>query len=48
MDKLKNFETGIMPGPITFSPGDHIGVKQGKMITLIGNKEAVVASYPTQ
>jgi branched-chain amino acid transport system substrate-binding protein len=46
LDKTRNFETGIFPQPITFTPKDHVGVKEGKMITLLNNKEVVVSRYP--
>ena len=48
LDKIRRFDTAIFPQPISFTPKDHVGVKIGKMITLINNKEVVVARYPTE
>jgi branched-chain amino acid transport system substrate-binding protein len=47
LDKINNFETDILSGPITFSPSNHAGVKTGKMITLVGSRELVVSRYPS-
>jgi branched-chain amino acid transport system substrate-binding protein len=48
LDKIRRFDTAIFPQPISFTAKDHVGVKIGKMITLINNKEVVVARYPTE
>jgi branched-chain amino acid transport system substrate-binding protein len=44
LDKIRDFDTGVMSGPISFTPEDHVGLKVGKMITYRGDVPTVVTS----
>jgi branched-chain amino acid transport system substrate-binding protein len=42
LNKIRDFETDVLAGPISFSPQDHAGVKSGGMATLTKSKSVVV------
>jgi branched-chain amino acid transport system substrate-binding protein len=46
LNGLKNFETPMMASPITFSNGDHAGVKSGNFIYLSGLQRRITSRYP--
>jgi len=46
LDKLRDFDPGIQSGPLTFTPQDHAGIKQGKMIYMKDGKPTIVSAYP--
>ncbi|HYG42774.1 MAG TPA: ABC transporter substrate-binding protein [Bordetella sp.] len=43
---LRDFDPGIQSGPLTFTPQDHAGIKQGKMIYMKDGKPTIVSAYP--
>jgi branched-chain amino acid transport system substrate-binding protein len=45
-NKIRDFDPGIQSGPMTFTPGDHAGIKRGKMVTIIKGKTVVLSEYP--
>ncbi|WZB63612.1 hypothetical protein WJ970_12815 [Achromobacter xylosoxidans] len=47
LDKLRDFDPGIQSGPLTFTPQDHAGIKQGKMIYMKDGKPAIISAYPS-
>lgn len=42
LNNIKNFNTGIASAPVTFSPGDHAGIKGGAMAVFSNGKVVVV------
>jgi branched-chain amino acid transport system substrate-binding protein len=46
MNNLRNFETGVSSGPVTFTPEDHAGVKAIKMITKTNRRVELFDTYP--
>lgn len=46
LDSTRNFESKIISGAITFTNGDHAGVKSGAMARLDGDKVVVLKSWP--
>jgi branched-chain amino acid transport system substrate-binding protein len=44
MDNIKKLKTGVYWGPVSFSPQDHQGVKEGNFVTLVGDKEVYLGS----
>jgi branched-chain amino acid transport system substrate-binding protein len=47
LNSLKNFDTGLLSAPISFSPEDHAGVKSGEMMTSLDGKLVSVKTWPT-
>ncbi|SDS56160.1 ABC transporter substrate-binding protein [Bradyrhizobium canariense] len=47
LNSLKNFDTGVLSAPISFSPDDHAGVKSGEMMTSLDGKLASVKTWPS-
>ncbi len=45
LDKIKNFDTGIMAGPISFSKTDHIGVKVHTMSAMFHHRVIIVKTF---
>jgi branched-chain amino acid transport system substrate-binding protein len=45
MEGIKNFDTGILNAPITFSPTDHAGVNKGAMTTFRDGKAIVLRTW---
>jgi branched-chain amino acid transport system substrate-binding protein len=48
LNTLKDFDTGLLSAPISFSPDDHAGVKSGEMMTSIDSKLVSVKTWPKQ
>jgi branched-chain amino acid transport system substrate-binding protein len=46
LDKLRDFNTGVQSGPMTFTPEDHRGIKSVKMIGLVKQREVLFDKYP--
>jgi len=46
LDNLRDFDPGIQSGPLSFSPQDHAGIKQGKMIYMKDGKPIILSAYP--
>lgn len=46
LNKLNNFETGILAASITFTPEDHAGVKAIKIVGFANKKSLIVEKYP--
>lgn len=46
LNKLKNFNPGIQSGALTFTPEQHAGISDGKVIYMPGAKPQIVAKYP--
>jgi branched-chain amino acid transport system substrate-binding protein len=46
LNKLNNFDSGVLSGRITFSPNDHAGIKEVKMISLYKRKTVLLSKYP--
>ncbi|MBV7486376.1 ABC transporter substrate-binding protein [Bordetella sp. BOR01] len=46
LNKLRDFDPGIQSGPLSFTPQDHAGIKQGKMIYMKDGKPTIVSAYP--
>jgi branched-chain amino acid transport system substrate-binding protein len=46
LNSLGTMDFGIQSAPLTFTPEDHAGIKQGKMITFKDGKPAIVAAHP--
>jgi branched-chain amino acid transport system substrate-binding protein len=47
LNSIKNFDTGVLSAPISFSVDDHAGVKSGEMMTEIDGKLASVKTWPS-
>jgi branched-chain amino acid transport system substrate-binding protein len=47
LNSIKNFDTGVLSAPISFSPDDHAGVKSGEMMTEVDGKLASVKTWPS-
>jgi branched-chain amino acid transport system substrate-binding protein len=47
LNSLKNFDTGVLSAPISFSADDHAGVKSGEMMTSLDGKLASVKTWPS-
>jgi branched-chain amino acid transport system substrate-binding protein len=47
LNSIKNFDTGVLSAPISFSVDDHAGVKSGEMMTELGGKLASVKTWPS-
>lgn len=48
LNSIKDFDTGLLSAPISFSPDDHAGVKSGEMMTTIDGKFVSVKTWPKQ
>lgn len=48
LNAIKNFDTGVLSAPISFSADDHAGVKSGEMMTSVDGKLASVKTWPSQ
>ncbi len=48
LNAMKNFDTGLLSAPISFSPEDHAGVKSGEMMTSLDGKLVSVKTWPSQ
>jgi branched-chain amino acid transport system substrate-binding protein len=46
LNKLKDFNPGIQSGSLTFTPDQHAGIREGKVIYMPGPKPEIVAKYP--
>jgi branched-chain amino acid transport system substrate-binding protein len=46
LNKTTALKTGVLSVPITFTPTEHAGVSSGGMMTLVGGKTVLVASWP--
>ena len=46
LNKLGTVNFGIQSAPLTFTPEDHAGVKEGKMITYREGKPTIIAAHP--
>lgn len=46
LNKLKDFNPGIQSGTLTFTPEQHAGIREGKVIYMPGSKPEIVAKYP--
>lgn len=46
LDTIKDFDTGLFAGTVTFSAEDHVGVKVGAMMTTIDGKVVSLTSWP--
>ena len=47
LNSIKDFDTGVLSAPISFSADDHAGVKSGEMMTEIDGKLASVKTWPS-
>lgn len=47
LNGIKDFDTGVLSAPISFSADDHAGVKSGEMMTSVDGKLASVKTWPT-
>ncbi len=47
LNRLRNYDGGVQPGNITFTPNDHRGIKAIKLIGLVKQKETLFEKYPT-
>jgi branched-chain amino acid transport system substrate-binding protein len=45
LDKTKNFDTGVLAGPITWSPNDRDGVKQVAVAGFVKGKPTVLTAW---
>jgi branched-chain amino acid transport system substrate-binding protein len=48
LDGLKDFDTGVQGGHLTFSPADHAGLKTLKIIGLVKGKPRLFDRYPSK
>jgi branched-chain amino acid transport system substrate-binding protein len=48
LNKLKDFDSGVQSGTLTFTPESHAGITSGKMVGMVKNKVVVLERYPTQ
>jgi branched-chain amino acid transport system substrate-binding protein len=48
MDKIKDFDTGVMAGPLTFTPTDHTGQKQLYFDTYVDGVPTVFTAWGKQ
>ena len=46
LNKLKDFDPGIQSGALTFTPEQHAGIREGKVIYMPGAKPEIVSKYP--
>jgi len=46
LNKLKDFNPGIQSGSLTFTPDQHAGIREGKVIYMPGAKPEIVAKFP--
>lgn len=46
LNSIKDFDTGLLSAPISFSPDDHAGVKSGEMMTELDGKLVSVKTWP--
>ena len=46
LNRLRNYDGGVQPGNITFTPNDHRGIKAIKLIGLVKQKETLFEKYP--
>ena len=46
LNKLKDFNPGIQSGALTFTPEQHAGIREGKVIYMPGAKPEIVSKYP--
>ncbi|HZV21441.1 MAG TPA: ABC transporter substrate-binding protein, partial [Hyphomicrobiales bacterium] len=45
-NKLRDFNSGIQAGPLTFTPTDHVGLKQVKWIAIVNSKPVLFDQFP--
>ncbi len=45
LNNIKNYDTGILSGPVTFTPTDHAGVKTGAMATYRNGQIVVLKTW---
>jgi branched-chain amino acid transport system substrate-binding protein len=48
LNSIKDYDTGVLSAPITFTPEDHGGVKSGAMITEVDGKLISFATWPKE
>ena len=48
LDSLRDYDPGLLAGPISFTSTDHAGVKQGAMLTTLDGHVVSVQSWPAQ
>lgn len=48
MEKLHNFKTGVLAGPVTFTPEDHQGAKTSAVATFVDGKPTLFRSWGKQ
>ena len=46
LNKLKDFNPGIQSGSLTFTPDQHAGIRDGKVIYMPSSKPEIVTKYP--
>ena len=46
LNKLQNFDTEVLAGPVSFSADDHAGVKTGAMMTTLDGEVVSLSSWP--
>lgn len=45
LDRIRDFDTGILATPLSFTPEDHAGIKGGAMARLRGNKPIIAKTW---
>jgi branched-chain amino acid transport system substrate-binding protein len=45
LDETKDFQSGVLAAPITFTKDDHAGVKSGAMATFNGDEVMVMTTW---
>jgi branched-chain amino acid transport system substrate-binding protein len=45
LNTIRNFETGVLSAPISFTPEDHAGVKGGQMLTYVKGKPTIMPKW---
>ncbi len=45
LDRFRDFDGGVQPGKITFSPGDHRGIKAISLVGLVRHREVIFEKY---
>ena len=48
MEKLRNFKTGVLAGPVTFTPQDHQGAKSSAVAAFVDGKPTLFRSWGKQ
>lgn len=45
LNTIRNFESGVLSAPISFTPEDHAGVKGGHMLTYVKGKPTIMTKW---